>query len=97
MSRSGGRAEPCPRDIHLTFHAAIYALFLMTDKALAHVEKSDGWEVGVGPAVVVADEGFGKKASTTTLQSDIYAFIFGREGLMAGLGIEGSKITRIDP
>ncbi|HXV23963.1 MAG TPA: YSC84-related protein [Alphaproteobacteria bacterium] len=73
-----------------------YTLLLMTDEALAHVQKSDGWELGVGPSIVVADEGFGKKASTTTLQSDIYAFIFGQEGLMAGLGIEGSKITRIE-
>ncbi len=73
-----------------------YALFLMTNEALAFVGKSDGWELGVGPSVVVADEGFGKKASTTTLQSEIYAFIFGQEGLIAGLGIEGSKITRID-
>jgi len=73
-----------------------YALFLMTDDALKYLEKSNGWEIGVGPSIVVADEGFGKKASSTTLQADIYAFIFGQQGLMAGLGIEGSKITRID-
>jgi lipid-binding SYLF domain-containing protein len=73
-----------------------YVLFFMTDNALQYLDKSSGWEVGVGPSVVVADEGFGTKASTTTLQAEIYAFIFGQEGLMAGLGIEGSKITRID-
>jgi len=73
-----------------------YALFFMTDSALSYLDKSDGWEIGVGPSIVVADEGFGKKASSTTLQAEIYAFIFGQEGLMAGLGIEGSKITRID-
>jgi lipid-binding SYLF domain-containing protein len=74
-----------------------YALFFMTDGALNYLNKSDGWEIGVGPSLVVADEGFGKKASTTTLQAEIYAFIFAQEGLMAGLGIEGSKITRIEP
>ncbi len=73
-----------------------YALFFMTDEALNYVEKSDGWEVGVGPTVVVADEGFAASASSTTLQAEIYAFIFGQEGLMAGLSIEGSKITRIE-
>ena len=73
-----------------------YALFFMTDGALDYLNKSDGWEIGVGPSLVVADEGFGKKASTTTLQAEIYAFIFAQEGLMAGLGIEGSKITRIE-
>jgi lipid-binding SYLF domain-containing protein len=73
-----------------------YVLFFMTDNALQYLDKSSGWEVGVGPSVVVADEGFGTKATTTTLRAEIYAFIFGQEGLMAGLGIEGSKITRID-
>ena len=74
-----------------------YVLFFMTDGALEYLKKSEGWEIGVGPSLVVADEGFGKKASTTTLQAEIYAFIFAQEGLMAGLGIEGSKITRIQP
>jgi lipid-binding SYLF domain-containing protein len=74
-----------------------YALFFMTDGALDYLNESKGWEIGVGPSVVVADEGFGKKASTTTLQAEIYAFIFAQQGLMAGLGIEGSKITRINP
>lgn len=73
-----------------------YVLFLMTDNALQYLDKSDGWEIGVGPSIVVADEGFGRKASTTTLQAEIYAFIFGQQGLMAGLGIEGTKVTRID-
>ena len=33
--------------------------------------------------------------TSTTLKDDIYAFIFDQKGLMAGLGIQGSKITRI--
>jgi lipid-binding SYLF domain-containing protein len=73
-----------------------YVLFLMTDNALQYLDKSDGWEIGVGPSIVVADEGFGRKATTTTLQAEIYAFIFGQQGLMAGLGIEGTKVTRIN-
>jgi lipid-binding SYLF domain-containing protein len=73
-----------------------YVLFLMTDNAMQYIDKSDGWEIGVGPSIVVADEGFAKKATTTTLQAEIYAFIFGQQGLMAGLGIEGTKVTRIN-
>lgn len=73
-----------------------YVLFLMTDSAINYLNKSDGWEIGVGPSIVVADEGFGKKMSSTTLQAEIYAYIFGQEGLMAGLGIEGTKIMRIN-
>ena len=72
-----------------------YALFLMTDKAVNSVNTAEGFEVGVGPSVVVMDDALASKTTTTTAQSDIYAFIFGQKGLMAGLGIQGSKITKI--
>jgi lipid-binding SYLF domain-containing protein len=72
-----------------------YALFLMTDAALQYLDNSNGWEIGVGPSVVVVDEGMAKRHSSTTLTQDAYAFIFGQKGLMAGLGIEGSKISKM--
>jgi len=74
-----------------------YAMFLMNDEALDYLQKSAGWEVGVGPTVVVMDEGLAKSLTTSTAKDDIYAFIFGQKGLMAGIGLQGSKITRIDP
>jgi lipid-binding SYLF domain-containing protein len=74
-----------------------YALFFMSDSALAYLDKSDGWEIGTGPSLVVLDEGAAKSLSTTTLQSDVYAFIFSQKGLMGGIGIQGSKITKIEP
>ena len=74
-----------------------YAMFFMNDKALQALDKADGFEVGVGPTVVVMDEGKAKTATTTTMKDDIYAFIFGQKGLMAGLGIQGNKITKINP
>jgi len=33
--------------------------------------------------------------NTETLHSGIYAFTFDQQGLMAGLGIQGSKIKRL--
>jgi lipid-binding SYLF domain-containing protein len=74
-----------------------YALFFMSDSALEYLDKSGGWEVGSGPSLVVVDEGFGKSMSSTTVTQDVYAFIFNQKGLMGGLGIQGSKITRIHP
>ena len=47
--------------------------------------------------IVIMDKGAGKSATTPTGRSDVYAFIFGQKGLMAGLGLQGSKITRIHP
>ncbi|CAH1203074.1 Ysc84 domain-containing protein [Candidatus Nitrotoga sp. BS] len=72
-----------------------YVLFLMNDKAINYLEKSKGWEVGVGPSVVVMNEGVAKNVSTTTLKDDAYAFIFDMQGLMASISIEGTKISQI--
>jgi len=74
-----------------------YALFFMNANALAQLDKADGFEVGVGPTVVVMDEGKAKTMTTTTAKDDIYAFIFGQKGLMAGIGVQGNKITKINP
>jgi lipid-binding SYLF domain-containing protein len=69
-------------------------MFLMTPAALNYVNSSDGWSVGVGPSVVVMDQGMANSMTTTTIQSDVYAFIFGQSGLMAGMGVQGQKITQ---
>ena len=74
-----------------------YAMFFMTDEAMNYLQSSSGWEIGVGPSVVVVDEGAARALTTTTAKDDIYAFFFSQKGLMAGLGIQGSKITKIDP
>ena len=73
-----------------------YALFLMNDSALTYLRKSDGWAIGSGPSVVVIDKGVAKSTTSTTVAKDVYAFPFGQKGLMAGLGLEGSKISRIN-
>ena len=74
-----------------------YALFFMNDAALEYFEDSAGFEIGSGPTVVVVDEGMAKSLSTSTIKDDIYAFIFSQQGLMAGIGLRGSKITTIKP
>jgi len=73
-----------------------YAVFLMTDKAIQYVKETRGWEIGVGPTVVVVDEGVAKNLSTSALKDDAYAFIFSQQGLMAGVSIEGTKISKIE-
>src|SRR5262245_34244096 len=73
-----------------------YALFFMNDDALSFFEKSDGFEVGSGPSIVVLDEGTAKTMTSTTVSQDVYAFIFSQKGLMGGLGLQGSKISKIE-
>jgi lipid-binding SYLF domain-containing protein len=74
-----------------------YAMFFMNAKAVDQLDDANGFEVGVGPSIVVVDEGMGKSTTTKTLDKDIYAVIFSQKGLMAGLGLQGNKITKITP
>ena len=75
-----------------------YAMFFMDDKGLNYLLNNNaGWEVGVGPSVVFLDEGMAKTINNTTLTESVYVFTFNQRGLMAGAGIQGSKITRINP
>ncbi len=74
-----------------------YALFFMNNKSLKYLEQSDGWALGSGPSMVVWDKSTASSVSTTTLSQDVFAVPFGAQGLMAGMGLEGSKITSIKP
>ena len=72
-----------------------YVVFLMNDKAINYLSTSHGWEIGVGPSVVMVNDGVGKNFSTSTLKDDAYAFIFDQQGLMLSLSLEGTKISPI--
>jgi lipid-binding SYLF domain-containing protein len=101
--RKGGKTVAYYRSLAASFgyqagaQAFGYVLFFMDDDSLRYLDNSAGFELGTGPSLVVLDAGFGKNLSTTTLQKGIYAFIFDQKGLMGGAGIQGSKITRINP
>lgn len=72
-----------------------YAVFLMNSRTKDYISNSKGWEIGIGPTVIVMDAGAAKNLSTTTLKDDAYAFIFNQQGLMAGVSLEGSKVSKI--
>jgi lipid-binding SYLF domain-containing protein len=72
-----------------------YVVFLMSNKAVRYLDKSKGWEIGVGPSVVAVNEGIARNLTSSTLKDDAYAFIFDQQGLMATLSIEGTKISPI--
>ena len=67
----------------------------MNERALQALNAAGGLQVGVGPSVVVLDKGKAKSLTSETLTSDAYAFVFGQQGLMAGVGLEGTKITKL--
>lgn len=101
--RKGGKSAAYYRSLAASYgfqagaQAFGYVLFFMDDESLRYLDRSEGFELGTGPSLVILDEGFGKNLSTTTLQRGVYAFIFDQKGLMGGVGIQGTKITKINP
>jgi len=73
-----------------------YALFFMSESAMNYLDKSDGWEIGSGPSIVVLDKGAAGALTTTTTKSEVYAFFFSQKGLMGGLGLQGTKISKLN-
>jgi lipid-binding SYLF domain-containing protein len=72
-----------------------YVLFFMKNAALSALDSTQGFEIGVGPSVVLVDQGVATSTTTITAQDDIYAFITDQKGAMAGIGIQGNKITKL--
>jgi lipid-binding SYLF domain-containing protein len=101
--REGGRTAGYYRSVAVSYglqagvQAFGYALFFMNAGALDYFRKSEGFEVGVGPSIVVLDKGAASALTTTTGRSDVYAVFFDQKGLMAGIGLQGTKITQIHP
>ena len=73
-----------------------YAMYFMNQAALQSLNSTDGFQIGAGPSVVVLDEGMAKTLTSSTLTQDIYAFVFSQQGLMGGMGLDGTKITRLN-
>jgi lipid-binding SYLF domain-containing protein len=71
-------------------------LMFMTADALAQFQGSDGWEVGVDGSVALIKVGVAGEIDTNTITDPVIGFVFGEQGLMANLSLEGAKITRMD-
>lgn len=74
-----------------------YALFFMDEDSLKYLCKSEGLDLAAAPGLVMGDQGLSGSMSVASLQHGIAAFIWGQKGLMGGLGLQGTKITKYTP
>jgi lipid-binding SYLF domain-containing protein len=72
-------------------------LCFMDETVLKKFRESKGWQVGVDGTVALVNIGAGGSVDTTKLKEPIVGFVFGQEGLMAGVSLEGLKLTKINP
>ena len=72
-------------------------IMFMTEDALKEFMGADGWEAGVDADVTVVEAGATGSLDSTTAEKPVIGFNFGEAGLMAGVSIEGTKVTEIEP
>lgn len=72
-------------------------IMFMTEEALTKFMGSDGWEAGVDADVTVVEAGATGSLDSTTTQNPVIGFNFGESGLMAGVSIEGTKVSEMEP
>ncbi|MDH4022489.1 MAG: YSC84-related protein [Gammaproteobacteria bacterium] len=73
----------------------IIMVFLDAD-ALKDFQASDGWKIGADGTVTLIDTGASGTIDSATLKKPIVGFIVGQKGLMAGISLDGSKITKLE-
>lgn len=71
-------------------------LMFMTDEALARFERSSGWQVGADASVTLLTAGATAQLSTKTAQQPVIGFVLTNRGLMAGISLDGTRITDLD-
>ncbi|HEY3600097.1 MAG TPA: YSC84-related protein [Paraburkholderia sp.] len=74
---------------------AIVFLF-MTQQALDDFRNSPGWAVGGDATVAVVKVGANGNIDSSTATAPIEAFVMTNAGLMAGISLEGTKVTKLN-
>jgi len=74
---------------------AVFILF-MTQDALDAFKRSNGWTAGANANVTMITAGATAQATTTTVQQPVVGYVLSNAGLMAGLTLDGTRITRLD-
>ncbi|MOA39351.1 hypothetical protein D3C78_1611220 [compost metagenome] len=68
----------------------------MTDDALNKFRNSSGWTVGADATVAVVNVGANGRIDTNTAQQPVVGFVMNNGGLMAGVSLAGTKISKLN-
>ena len=68
----------------------------MNEQALADFRSRNGWAVGGDATVAVVKVGANGNIDSSTATAPVEAFVLTNAGLMAGVSLEGTKVSRLD-
>ena len=74
---------------------AVFLLF-MTPDALQRFQNSNGWTVGADASVTLISVGATAQVTTATAQQPVIGYVLSNRGLMAGISLDGTRITRLN-
>ncbi|MGH6903468.1 MAG: YSC84-related protein [Geminicoccaceae bacterium] len=96
--KPAGYYSTAAASIGLQLGGETYSQIIMftTTEALDSFRNSSGWEVGANAKVTMIDQGKAADINSIIADSPVIAFVFGQQGLMGDLSVEGAKITKLD-
>jgi lipid-binding SYLF domain-containing protein len=74
---------------------AVFLLF-MTQDALRNFQNSRGWTVGADASVTLITVGATAQVTTATAQQPVIGYVLSNRGLMAGITMDGTRITQLE-
>ena len=74
---------------------AVFLLF-MTQDALQRFQNSRGWTVGADASVTLLTVGATAQVTTATAQQPVIGYVLSNRGLMAGVSLDGARVTQIN-
>jgi lipid-binding SYLF domain-containing protein len=74
---------------------AVFVLF-MTQDALQRFQNSRGWTVGADASVTLITAGANAQITTATAQQPVIGYVLSNRGLMAGVTLDGARVTQLN-
>jgi lipid-binding SYLF domain-containing protein len=71
------------------------AIAFMTKDALQRFQASNDWDVGTDTSVAVVTAGAGGKVDASQLDKPVQVFVFGNNGLIGPVVLQGAKVTKV--
>ncbi len=71
-------------------------LLFMTQDALQRFQNSNGWTMGADASVTLITVGATAQMTTATAQQPVIGYVLSNRGLMAGITMDGTRITRLN-